>query len=323
MSNEFVAATEPDLTIYVILKNSAGQFWNGTSFETYATANRGDYDVALTEQGTSSGIYFGDFPSAITASGSYTYYAYIQSGGSPAEPPTDTLVNTGTVDWTGSASASGGAGSMAGSDWAEYVRRGGWKRTDKDTELYESTTDAIQELRRRYGFDEAKGDTETTDTISTLGDFALDVESDFGLIIDVIMEDDENAHVLVQLSRAQFNEEYPDIHVTNDRGYPKHFTIDNGEILIGPVPDSTDYTYRKTYSKAGGTITSTTTAVPFTALYREMLRYFTLQRLWEIVDRYDRAQYFEAKAEKAYDQATSRENKNQGKTVFFVKPFSL
>ncbi len=326
MSNEFVAATDPDLTIYVILKNSDGKFWNGSSFETYATANRGNYDIAMVEQGTSSGIYLGDFPSLINTSGTYTYYAYIQDGGSPAEPPTDTLVNTGSVDWTGTASANGGlggAGSMTGSDWAEYVRRGGWKRTDKDTELFEATSDAIQELRSRFKFDEAHADTDTTDTISTLGDFKISIDAAFGMLTDVILEDDTNATNLIHVSKAQFDELYPDINVTNDRGYPKYFTLYQGQIQIGPVPDSVDYLYRMVYSKSAGLVTSATTAIPFTALYREMLRHFTLERLYELVDSYDKAQYFRSKGELMFEQARSKESLNQGKSFFMVKPFSL
>src|SRR6185295_2126281 len=117
----------------------AGKYWNGSAFETYTTANRGDYDVAATEQGTSSGIYHADFPTGITSSGTYECFGYLQPGGSPAE--TDAPLGTTKVDWTGSASVSAGTGAMTGSDWRNYVLRFGFKRTDKDTELYEATTD--------------------------------------------------------------------------------------------------------------------------------------------------------------------------------------
>lgn len=92
------------VTVYAHVRNRTSQIWNtsGTpAFEAYATANIADYDIALTEQGTASKSYVGNFP-AVGASGYYDVEYYLQGGGSPAE--TDTLLGqeAGYWDNTGS-----------------------------------------------------------------------------------------------------------------------------------------------------------------------------------------------------------------------------
>lgn len=89
-------------TLYALIRNSIGQVWDtvDVAFETYATAQLENYDVALSEQGTASGYYTGTFPTDITTAGVYSVVVYDRAGGSPAE--TDTLVATGDLHWTGS-----------------------------------------------------------------------------------------------------------------------------------------------------------------------------------------------------------------------------
>lgn len=319
MSNEiFDPLGTADQTVYVLLFHPNGQVWNGSEFEAYATANRGDYDIPLTELGSQSGVYVADMPAAITSSGTYHWVSFLQAGASPAE--SDTRLDTGEVDWTGSSVASASTGSMTGSDWRNYVLRGGFKRTDKDTELYECTTDAVQELRRRFAFEEAKAETETTDQITVDGDYRLSLESDNGMLLGVILEDGTDAVPLDQVSKHKFDQLYPDITETTDRGYPEHYCVFNDQILIGPAPDSTDYDYRVVYSRRGGTISSSTTAVPFTNLYRRMLRSLTLAYLWELMDEFEKAQYFRNEFEREYEQARSREEMNTAEHIFAVKP---
>jgi hypothetical protein len=316
MSNEInLFLQQSGWTVYVVIQNKSGQFWNTSSeeFESFNASNWADYDVSLTEQG-SSGIYLGDFPTAVTAAGTYPYYAYRRVGGTPAQ--SDTRVGNGSEDWTGTASASAASGAMTASDWRDYVLRGGFKRTNMDTEIYEATTDAIQELRRRFDFDEAQVETTTTDTISSLGDFKIEVESDLGLVLGVIIEDGTDGIRLGHISKNLFDERYPDINVTNDRGYPKDFTIYDGHIYIGPIPDQTSYSYRISYSSRAGTITSTTAAVPFTNLYRDALRDLVNYFLYESLDAFDKANYYRDKFERKFVDMTRRERQNQGKDGF-------
>ena len=107
MSNEIKGATATGFTVYALITNGAGQFWNGSSFEAYVAGNYGNYDVSMTEQGA-SGLYFADFPTGITSSGTYEFFVKRALGGSPAQG--DPTVNTGKIDWTGSVSVVAAAG---------------------------------------------------------------------------------------------------------------------------------------------------------------------------------------------------------------------
>lgn len=73
----------PANTLYSHIRNKSGAVWNGSAFEAYNASNWGNYDIALTEDG-SSGYYKATFPGAISA-GSYDLVVYLQVGGSPAE----------------------------------------------------------------------------------------------------------------------------------------------------------------------------------------------------------------------------------------------
>ena len=325
MSNEIRAVTGSAQSVYAVILNSSGQFFNGATFENFSSLNYSTYVVHMTEQGD-TGIYFADFPSAITTSGTYDYYAKVSGGGLGAEAQGDTTANTGNIDWTGIAvivPPEDDGDSLSADDWRNYVLRGGFKRTDKDAELFEETTDAIQEMRRRLGFQEAGADTTTTDTITVLGDFKLDLETDFGMIIGITVQDGQNATPLIQLSKHEFEQIYPDINVTQDRGYPKHFTIYGDQIQIGPIPDRTSYSYRVSYSRITGNITGTTTAIPFTAKYRDVLRANVLSRLWDIMDEFDKAQRFRNNFELRLLEMTRQERKNSGVGHFNVRPYGM
>ena len=315
MANEIRGVAPTGLTLYARIINSSGNWWNGTTFEAYSAGNYATYDVALTEQGA-SGFYVADFPVLITTAGTYEIVSYIQSGATPAQG--DAVANTQRIDWTGSSVEASTAWAITGSEFYGYVLRKGFKRTDKSTEVYEAITDCIQALRRRFMFDEAEVDTTTTDTIVTLGDYKLSVESNMGLLLNVIIQDGLTANTLMQVSKSRFDELYPDAANTNDRGYPEHFTVYAGNIYIGPVPDQTSYVYRINYSQRAGTVVSSTAGVPFTALYREVLCDYVLATLYHGLEEYDKAGYHEQKFERGMIDVIRRERKNSGQGTFNV-----
>lgn len=84
MSNEltFHSAANSGDTLYVHVENMVGQVWNGSAFEAPVSGNWGDYDITLTEQATSTGIFRGDMPAV--AAGAYSFVVRLQAGGSPA-----------------------------------------------------------------------------------------------------------------------------------------------------------------------------------------------------------------------------------------------
>jgi len=101
MANEIqVAYSKSGVAVYVLIRNAVGQVWNtgSSAFESYLTANYASYKVLLSEQGSASGFFAGNFPSAITG-GVYSIVAKQQMGGSPAE--SDPTIATGDLEWSG------------------------------------------------------------------------------------------------------------------------------------------------------------------------------------------------------------------------------
>jgi hypothetical protein len=74
--------------------------WDNVSgyFTTYNTTLYSNYSVSLTQQGTASAYYVGNFPTGI-APGTYNVVAKQQLGGSPAEA--DPTVAQGQLEWNG------------------------------------------------------------------------------------------------------------------------------------------------------------------------------------------------------------------------------
>jgi hypothetical protein len=97
MSNEIRTHYVTGKSLYaVILRASDGQVWNGSGWESLATANWANYDVAITEQSTTA-IYYGSMP-AVSA-GLYDVLIFRQVGGGPVT--TDPMVGQAGIDWSG------------------------------------------------------------------------------------------------------------------------------------------------------------------------------------------------------------------------------
>ena len=318
MANEIRGVAPTGSTLYARIINRAGQWWQGAIFENYASVDYASYVIPLTEQGA-SGVFVADFPAGITTAGVYEYYVHLQSGGSPAEG--DAVTVAGRIEWSGTASVQANADAMAGSDWRDYVLRRGFKRDDKDQELYEATTDAVQEMRRRFGFDEAKADVVSTDSISVLGDYKLTNQADMGLLQGIILQDDQIGTPLNKINKARFDELYPYAAAdTAFRGYPRDFCVYGGQIYIGPTPDRTSYTYRLSYSKRGGVVTSATVGVPFTDLYRDVLCDLVMSYLYDALEEFDKANMYRQKFESGFNYIKRRERDNAGEGTFMMKP---
>lgn len=93
------------LTINASVRNPTnGQHWYTVTpaFEAFNAAHIANgYAIAMTEEGT-TGDYVADFPTAIVAAGPYEVDARKQVGGSPAWP-TDPVVASGIIEWSGAA----------------------------------------------------------------------------------------------------------------------------------------------------------------------------------------------------------------------------
>lgn len=95
MASELQLDSVSGYNVYALIRNDVSKIYNGTEYVTYATADYANYDVAMTEQG-STGTFVGNFPST-SAGGEYTVTYKRRIGGSPAEG--DTTLATATYVW--------------------------------------------------------------------------------------------------------------------------------------------------------------------------------------------------------------------------------
>ncbi len=198
---------------------------------------------------------------------------------------------------------------LTGSELRTYIESI-FKRDDKETELYEAVSDTIREIRRRFNMDEDETEKETSDTISVLGDYRVDDESDHGFFLtDVVLVDGTQSWPLTKVSKSQYDRLYPNQNATNVfKGRPVHWAYFAGQIHIGPVPDSTDYAYRINYvAEDGAQVTSSTDPVPYSNIYQELLRAGTLQRLFLGLEQFQQMQIWEREFEKIFGQIAEKE----------------
>lgn len=182
---------------------------------------------------------------------------------------------------------------MTGSDFYAYVLRT-FIRTDKSTQAYEAITDTVQDMRRRIPIDDQEIERTSTDTIVSLGDYKITLEADQGLeVAEMRVIDGTASRPLKKLSKAQYDELYPNQSASSvQKSKPVHYCVFGGEALLGPVPDKVSYTYKFSFSKDDqAAITSITAAVPFTAKYREILKFGTLARLFNDLDNEQASKY--------------------------------
>ncbi len=102
MAGEIQCSYKAAVTLYGVVRSpqSGGMVWDNVSgyFTTYNTTLYSNYSVSLTQQGTASAYYVGNFPTGI-APGTYNVLAKQQLGGSPAEA--DPTVAQGQLEWNG------------------------------------------------------------------------------------------------------------------------------------------------------------------------------------------------------------------------------
>lgn len=312
MSGELRIASATGATVYANILNASSQRWNGSTFETYVSANYDTYDIVTVEQG-SSGVYVGDFPTGISSAGDYSVIYYLQENASPTEG--DQVVGTGTISWDGdslSADEDVASGEMTGLDWETYVLRT-FKRTDKSDELFDATNAAIAEIRRKFTTGRDEKETTMTDTIATLGEYRLDLETDFGLpVSSVYIQDTNDGRKLRKISKEEWDEKYGVWGTsTSDRDIPQEYAVFGNQIYLGPIPNQTDYQYVISYGRANLTaVTIASLAVPYTtADYKECLLHGTLWRLYKLVENDDQAGAYKALWDDELEQIKTVEKK--------------
>ena len=211
---------------------------------------------------------------------------------------------------------------MTGLEFKNYVIRK-FKRSDKDTELYEATTDIIADMRVRFAFEDYKVETYTTQ-LTTLGDYELPLPADFGHIIGNISLTDTNPEQefkpLRKISKQTYDELYTDRLFTDknliNKSRPTTFCIYNNKFYLGPVPDKLTYQYTFNYSTEDfDEIGATTDPVPFTEKYRNVLRCGVLKELFNGMENYDEGTYWENEYLKGLSLVIERDYNNISDTM--------
>ncbi|MBI4397414.1 MAG: hypothetical protein HY548_09980 [Elusimicrobia bacterium] len=204
---------------------------------------------------------------------------------------------------------------MSGSDFRDYIVRT-FKRTDKDTEIYEAITDALMDMRLKFQFDDFKVETYSA-AIDAAGEYKFDAPTNLGHIISVRVLDDDDSYPLVKLSKSQFDEFYPNPNYSSvDTDKPRHYCYFGGQFLLGPVPDLTSYQYEISHAKEDETaVTSGTSAVDFTDRYREAVKEGVLERLYASLGDWEEASLWNSLYEARMAAIIKKEKENsQGPT---------
>ena len=159
-------------------------------------------------------------------------------------------------------------------------------------------TDTLKDMNTRHKFSDMKVEAYTTGGITSATDYRVELPTDFGQLIgDVKIIDGDYSKPLIKLSKPMFNEKYSYLSGSNtDLGYPAHYCMWNNQILIGPKPDKTTYGFEIDYTRKIVTaIVTGTAAVPFTDDYRETVRAGVLTKVFELMEEYNKAGYWNAK----------------------------
>ena len=206
---------------------------------------------------------------------------------------------------------------MTGLQFKEYVIAK-LKRLDKDTEIYQATTDIVADMRIRHPFEDYKEES-TTSSITTLGDYELPLPADFGYLLGHVGINDGNPEQdflpLAKISKAEYDRLYPDRLFTDknlvNKSRPARYCIYANKIYLGPVPDKLTYIYTINYStEEFEEIDADTTEVPFTDRYRNVLRSGVLKEVFNGMENYDESTYWESEYLKGLTLMVDRENAN-------------
>lgn len=213
---------------------------------------------------------------------------------------------------------------MTGSDFHDYVLRT-LKRTDKTDEVYDAITDTIVDMCERMDFEDTKVEAYTTSGITSLGDYKIDLPSNFGRLIgDVRWSDQDDSTTLTRLSKQQFNEMFPDPDGDDPiDGEPTHYCVFGNQILLGPVPDDVTYEYQIDYSTfPADVVNASTTEVLFTDKARECVKFGTLARVFGVMEVFDLSDRYRNLYENELAQFVMREKENT-RAIFAMKMADL
>ena len=202
---------------------------------------------------------------------------------------------------------------MTGANFLAYIKRK-FIRTDKDTEAYEAMSDVIADIRLRMNSEEYKQEAYIVG-IGTLGEYRIALPTDFGHLLGSITITDPSTDQVVcvaeKISKEKYDELYADRLLTNQNdGVPKHFCIYGEQIYLGPVPDSTAYKYQLNYTTEDYAVIESSTEVPFTDKYRNIMRCGVHAELHDGLENFEEAGYWRTLYEIGLEKIAKNDDDN-------------
>lgn len=208
---------------------------------------------------------------------------------------------------------------MTGSEFLAYVKKV-FERTDKDTEIYEATTDIVVDMRLRLMSDDYMTISSDLNSGMSVDDYVLDVPSDFGHLVTpgVLVRDtaaDDVYTPLKKILKGVYDEIYQDVyHATGSNrnsGIPYHYAYYGRKLYIGPAVDKSTYEFKINYTTNGVTdITSSTDPVPFTDQYRRVVRDGVLMMMYKMLENFVEADRFEVDYERGLSKIERNDHDN-------------
>jgi len=166
-------------------------------------------------------------------------------------------------------------------EFLSYVKNE-FKRTDKDSEIYEALDDTLYDLTTEHDFHVHQ----TEQSISLIADtyeYSLTSYSMSMLLGPVLYLDDTgDADPLIKLSKASFDLRFPDLTATDfDKDEPQYYAVYGNAIFIAPFPDTvTTESILVPISTIATKLVGDSDTPAFEDQWREVIKFGVLFRVW-------------------------------------------
>lgn len=163
-----------------------------------------------------------------------------------------------------------------------YIKRQ-FKRTDKDTEIYEALNETIQDIGSRYSFSGYNFQSWVPTVIAQedypLPTNLLQLSHPIRLLEGSATGD--SGYPLDFITKEEYDEKEPNPNRTSPAtGKPSKYTIYSDSILLTPIPDKTSYLLEINWGKIPTTLSVDADTPSLIATWDEILKWGTLMRLY-------------------------------------------
>lgn len=163
-----------------------------------------------------------------------------------------------------------------------YIKRQ-FKRTDKNTEIYEALNETIKDIASRYSFDVYSFQS-WIPCIVEQNDYRLPTNllqiSHPIKLLDGSSTGDSGKR-LSYITKEEYDVIEPNPNRTSpDTGKPSMYTIYGGSILLTSIPDSTDYLVEINWGKIPTSLDVDSDTANFSSMWDELLKWGSLARLY-------------------------------------------